>query len=218
VKCCQALVVCCLAGCGGAPADVDAGPRLRVEQVHLQAGEGVELTAARATLDDDGRGRGEQVRARLGAPLLPGPDGQAAGSAPAEADATSRPPLVIEAPHSDWDMKARSVRFTGGVEATRGPVSLRCEELAVRYADGDRIEEAVATGSVVVERDGRRATGERAVLTTADGRIELTGSPLLTEGASTLTGERIELYLDDERVRCERCRLVVDGDALRGAP
>ncbi|RME25688.1 MAG: hypothetical protein D6798_08380 [Deltaproteobacteria bacterium] len=215
-----ALVSAWLAGCGTAPApDEPGGPRLSVERAHLVAADGLELTVARATIDDDGRGEGQQVRARLPAPEPGGPPAGGGRSEAQEAPgADAAPPLTIEAPRSEWDMPARSVRFYGGVQARRGPVSLTCDELVVRYAGDDRVEQAVATGTVVVERDQRRATGTRAVLTTADGRIELTGDPVITEGSSTLSGERIVLFLDDERVRCERCRLVVDGDALRPSP
>ncbi len=199
-----------LLACGQAPAPVTADAPLKLEGVQLATAQGVVLHAARATVDADGNATATQVRAQL-------PPPQAGADAGAAATG-ERPPLEIEAPLSDWDMKSRSVRFTGGVRAVRGPVVLTCDQLDVRYADADRMEQAVATGNVEVVRDERRATGDKAVLTTVDGRIELTGSPTLAEGPNTLTGKRIELFLDDERVRCEACRLVVAGDALRAGP
>jgi lipopolysaccharide export system protein LptA len=51
------------------------------------------------------------------------------------------------------------------------------------------------------------------------GKITLTGRPKLSEGVNALEGERIVLWLDEERADCEGgeggpCRLVVAAEAL----
>lgn len=198
-----------LLACGATPLppEDEGAPRLVVEEAVLRAGEGLTLRAARATVDDLGVGQGSQVQAELRAPA---PPVDAAGAAPA------RPPLQITAPQSDWDLRTRSVRFTGGVTATRGAVTLTCQELEVRYASADQVDTATARGQVQVLHGQRTARADQAVLTAADGALTLTGAPQLTEGANTLTGQRIVLWLDDERVRCDDCRLVVAGTALGG--
>jgi len=192
-----------LAACQPSPAPPPAtGPRLVVQGPSLQAGEGLVLHAEQAVVDDAGAGQAQVVRAEL-QPATPAGPGAAAP-----------PPLQIEAPQSDWDLRSRTVHFTGGVTATRGEVQLRCDALEVRYAGPDRVDTATAEGHVLVTRGERRATSERAVLTAADGRIVLEGSPQLSDGPNTLTGRSIALFLDDERVQCEACRLVVAGSAL----
>ena len=185
-----------LVACAAAPAPGAAG--LVVEQAVLTADDGTTLHLDQATLDRDGKGQGQGVSA-----TTPG-----------------RPPLQIDAPLSDWDLKGRSARFTGGVTVTRGDVTLTCDTLSVQFASANRVQEATAEGSVVVTQGGRRATGSRAQLNADSGEIALTGEPRISEGSNTMSGQRITLWLDDDRVRCDQCRLVVDGDAIapRGAP
>jgi len=152
--------------------------------------EGVVVHLAGAWMDDDGAGHGVQVRAEV-----PGPA-----------------PLVIASHRSTWSLRDGTMVFEGEVEATRGEVVLGCDRLEVRYRD-ERVEEAVASGEVRVRRGEREARSARAVLTTADGRVVLEGDPVLRDGARRLTGERIVLFLDDERVECERCRVEIAPEA-----
>ncbi len=202
-----ALALVMAQGCGGsAPREGEpTGPPLRVEQARLEA-PGLVLLAASATVDADGQAQASQVQATVEG----GAVGGGGGSLPAEA----RPPLTIEAPDSSWDLRGRTVRFTGGVRAQRAQVVLTCDELQVQYASGERVQSALATGRVEVVHGTRTATSDSALLTTADGSIVLTGDPRISDGPNQLSGQRITLYLDDERVRCEGCRLRVDGQAV----
>lgn len=131
-----------------------------------------------------------------------------------------KPPLEISAARSDWDLRNRRARFEQDVIVVRGEVEMRCEGLEVAYADAETVDRVVAEGSVVVTRGERSATAARAELEGATGKITLTGEPRLAEGPNVLAGERIVLWLDDERATCEGaagapCRLVVAGSALR---
>lgn len=199
-----ALLLLALApGCStGRPPPPPEAP-LVLHGARLEAGEGLVVHAARATMDGTGAGAGQQVRAVLG-PQVASEAG--AGAAP--------PPLQVEAPRSDWDLRARVVRFSGGVVATRGPVRLTCASLEVHYLDAERVDRALAEGEVEVRHGERVATGQRAELHAADGRVVLTGQPQLVEGANTLRGQQITLYLDDERLQCQDCTLVVAGQAI----
>ena len=187
-------VAIAIAGCITAGPD---GPRLdhvELEGVALEA-EGVRLSMASATLEKDGTGTGEVV----------------AGTR------TGRPPLEIEAPRTAWDLKARSAVFEGGVTAKRGEFTLTCDTLTVSFSGGgksDAVDHATAEGNVTISRDQRTATGDRAELDGATGEVVLTGNPMLVEGSNRLSGEVVRLFLDDERISCEQCRLVIDGDAI----
>lgn len=135
------------------------------------------------------------------------------------ADPTVGEPLEIRAARSAWDLKNRTAHFEGEVVVVRGPVTLRCASLDVRYAGSDRVDTVVASGGVLVEHGDRRAAAARAELVGATGKITLTGEPRLAEGVNTLVGERIILWLDDEKADCEGgpsgpCTLVVEGRAL----
>ncbi len=132
-----------------------------------------------------------------------------------KATASSAIPLVIEAAKSDWDLKGQTATFKENVKVTRGPVTLTADALDVRYKDASHVDVVTATGHVVVTRGERVARADRATLTAGDGRIVLTGSPTLTEGVNELMGERIEVYLDDEKATCvgagTPCRLKIVG-------
>jgi lipopolysaccharide transport protein LptA len=122
--------------------------------------------------------------------------------------------LVVEADHSTWDISAREARFSGAVRASRGPLLVTCDMLEARYDDDGKLVSALAQGNVVVVREQWRATAERAELALAEGAVILTGSPVLTNGAHTLRGEKIRLYVEREAVDCDRCTLVVDAAGI----
>ncbi len=129
-------------------------------------------------------------------------------------DGVAGPPeLVVTGDRSTWSLADEVVAFTGNVRATRGDVVLTAERLTLRYAGG-RLVDAHAEGAVRVERGARTATAERADLDAATGRIALQGRPELRDGPHRMTGDAMALWLDDDRMECERCRLVVDGAAL----
>jgi lipopolysaccharide export system protein LptA len=178
-----------------APArSVDAAPPISGLEVIVGAEpEVVRLSMAGAWVEEDGSGRGVDARAEIG----------------------GAPPLVVTGERSSWRLADGIVVFEGGVTATRGEVVVTCPRIEVRYQD-ERVVEARATGGVRVSRGERRAAGDQAVLTVADGRVTIDGGrPTVTDGPNTLSGERISLFLDDERLECEKCRLEVAGSAVQ---
>jgi len=166
--------------------------RVLLEEVRLELPGQLEVRAAQAVAFDEGTVVAESV----------------------QATAQGAPQLEIDAPRSEWDLEARVIRFLGGVTAVRGDVTLTCDTLTVRMRDAEEVERATADGEVRVVRGGRVATGDMAVLEVASGEVRLTGAPTVTDGPNRMTGEKITLFLDDERVICDACRLVVDGAAV----
>ena len=181
---------------------------LELEDFTLEVGERVSVHATRGVLQTSGRGHGEEVQAVLSTETA------ASDSAPGAAP----PPLKIEADRSDWDLSRQEVSFEGGVTLVRGAFTLTCQELKVGFASPEQVDWAVATGDVEISRDELRAQGQKAELTAATGRVVLTGSPELHEGPNRLRGNRLVLWLDQERVECESCELIVHGDGLRPEP
>ena len=84
--------------------------RVQLEDVRLEVADQLVIHAAQATVEDDGAVQATVVQASL------------AGKA--VADEVAPPPLEIDAPRSEWDMRTRTIRFTGGVTAVRGEVTL----------------------------------------------------------------------------------------------
>ncbi len=181
-----------LLACAGHADPVDA-KLLEAEGVVLALSGGAELSAVLAQVDETGDGRALDVVAKDGA-------------------------LEIQAPRTEWDLRSRTAVLTGGVVARRGPVTLRCAQMVVVFSEPGRVERATATGQVRIAHGDRRGTADRAVLTTVDGRIALTGSPVLTDGANQMSGERIVLHMDADKVVCEGCRMRIAPSAVKPGP
>jgi lipopolysaccharide transport protein LptA len=124
------------------------------------------------------------------------------------------PGLEVRSDKASWDLKAHLVVFEGHVQARRGDVSLDCDAMEVRYVRPDRLESASARGQVVVRQGERQIQALEATLAVDTGRLELSGEPMLSEGGQTLKGQRIVIWLDQERLECEACTLVVRPDAV----
>ena len=186
-----AAIAMLLIGCGTPPPATPAHRLVAEDAVLSVEAHGLTVHARQATVGDNGEGSARSVRA-------------------------DAPGLEITSDHSQWRFSDQTATFTGQVRVTRGDTLLTCQALTVSLGDGEQIRDAVASGGVVVSQAGRRAEAEQADLDGATGRIVLTGSPALLQERRTLTGERITIWLDDERVDCEQCTLTLNGDAIGG--
>lgn len=191
------LLLALALACSGPPAG--SGQPLPA-QVNLTAVElyslapGLVLRAASAQTpgDEPTRGQASEVVAELGSP----------------------PGLSISSAQASWDLRGHHVVFEGDVVAIRGGFTLRCQRLEATFDNPEQLSRATASGEVSVRHRDRLATGQRAVLDVAVGRLVLDGEPAVVEGGRSLRGERIVLFLDDERLECERCSLSIDQPSL----
>lgn len=176
--------------CAGDPVDAQSGgeeaPPVAAEGVRAVTPGGAELRAARAEL---------------------GPEGAVAVDVAVEVPGEQ--PLAVRAERASWDMKTQGLTLEGEVRATRGPFALECDRLALEVGEDGTLTRAVATGRVRLRRQTWTAAGELAELDLPSGVLVLTGSPQVSDGRGQLRGERVILHLDDERVECERCELVL---------
>jgi lipopolysaccharide export system protein LptA len=122
-------------------------------------------------------------------------------------------PLTVTADSLEYNYGTNVVVYTGEVVATQGAVRLRSDHLSVTFerhedatgagADGDlglqRLQDIVAVGRVRIEHGPRWATGEKAVFDQRRRTLVLTGDPVLHEGANEVAGERVVVYLDEDR-------------------
>jgi len=155
-------------------------------------------------------------------------------------------PITIKSDSLELDYRGSTLTYLGNVHVTQGDMVLTSDRLAIAFQKGvlegtaparektetggrarDRIREIVADGNVRIEQEQRVATGKRAVFDHAKQTIVLSDNAVLEEGPNQVSGERIVVYLSEQRSVIEsgakaRVQAVlypgtVDDDALAAA-
>jgi lipopolysaccharide export system protein LptA len=125
-------------------------------------------------------------------------------------------PIVVTSDTLEYDYKSNVVVYRGGVQATQGDVKLRSDTLTVTLGSEGRGAEAVngvadrrggrrgpqeivAAGNVRIDDGTRWATGGRAVFDQAQRTLVLTEGPMLHDGSNEVAGDRVIVYLDEDR-------------------
>lgn len=118
--------------------------------------------------------------------------------------------MSVKSETVEWDLSAGIAQFRGAVEAKRGDVLLTSTQLEVTLGEDQQIATAVATKSVRIISGERTATSERAELDVARGHLILTEAPQVESPKGTFVGDRLILWLDDDKVQCEgNCQLLI---------
>jgi lipopolysaccharide export system protein LptA len=167
-------------------------------------------------------GRELVILAALAATQVPvlGADGATSAPTGGLVDAAglgkSKEPIVVTSDRLEYDYKSNVVVYHGGVQATQGRLKITSDTLTVTFADGRagtaapqgglalgtgsaRLREIVAAGTVRIEDGTRWATGGRAVFDQANRTLVLSENPMLHDGANEVGGDRVIVYLDEDR-------------------
>jgi lipopolysaccharide export system protein LptA len=130
-----------------------------------------------------------------------GPGGQIDGLLGGFALGGERGPVRIDADRMEFDYRTMVLTYRGTVTVTQADMTLRSETLRVTL-DGenpDKPREVVAEGNVQIDKGARRATGGRAVFDNAARTVTLSEQARLQDGPNEVAGERVVVYLDEER-------------------
>jgi lipopolysaccharide export system protein LptA len=135
----------------------------------------------------------------------------------------SKEPITIVADTLDYDYKNNIVVYRGSVVATQGEVKLSSDVLRITLESkptpengaktttstvaaapdpaggGQRLKEVIATGNVRIDQGTKWATGGRAVFEQSDRTVVLTENPTLHDGKNEVAGDRVVVYLDEDR-------------------
>ena len=88
--------------------------------------------------------------------------------------------------------------FSGNVLVVQGEMKLAAGEVRVSYGtEQNDIESLVASGGVTVTNLGDAAEAQEAVYTIDSGVIVLSGDVLLTQGPSSMAGQKLTINLKD---------------------
>lgn len=119
-------------------------------------------------------------------------------------------PIVINSTTLEADNKKKIVTFTGEVEAKMENFAAYCHKMVIYYVEAPekkgpeetatRIDKIVATGEVkIVRAEGGVATGKKAVYYQLDEKVVLTGDPVVRQENNFVEGDRITLFLKEDR-------------------
>ncbi len=99
------------------------------------------------------------------------------------------------------------VEFSGNVQATQGNTVIVSDMLTIYFSEGERlsgrdndtdsIEKLIAAGNVVIDHENRQAFCEKAIYTTSDGLLVLSGERVVVkEEGGSITGKKVILNRD----------------------
>jgi lipopolysaccharide export system protein LptA len=130
----------------------------------------------------------------------------------AEGTATPPPatPIHITADQLVSDTAHRTAEFIGNVKVVQGQTTITADRLKLAYKGGgksptqtnaDSIDTIEAQGHVRMEMDNRVAVGEKAVYTTTDRKLVLSGpGAQISSGPDVVEGTTITFFRDSGRV------------------
>ena len=106
-------------------------------------------------------------------------------------------PVEVTADVLSVNQTAGTAIFSGNVLVVQGEMRLSADRVEVIYgnAERSRIERLHASGRVTLVSGKDAAEAADAVYTIESGAVEMTGDVLLTQGASTIAGERLVVDL-----------------------
>ena len=122
-------------------------------------------------------------------------------------------PIQISSDRLDAYSEKKMVVFSGNAVATQGGLTIRSDRLILHYRDEkkpagqpagetggagnlDRLE---AAGRVTITEGERTVTGDKAVFEQDSQKITMSGSAVMREGSNVIRGERIVVFLNENR-------------------
>lgn len=106
--------------------------------------------------------------------------------------------VTVTSDRLEVDNKKKVVIFTGNVAATQDFL-LCSDELQISYNDEQEVDRITATGNVRIYQGDKESRSDRAVYDRLARTITITGDPVFKQCADTVRGEKIVVYLDEDK-------------------
>lgn len=124
----------------------------------------------------------------------------ASASGAEKPEKTERVPIVITSNRMEADKLGDTVTFTGDVTLKKEGLTLAADSMIVFYDSGTKdVREIDAHGNVMVRKEGRIAFSNDAYYYAREEKIVLTGDARIIENDNQLGGDKITLFLRDDR-------------------
>lgn len=135
--------------------------------------------------------------------------------------ASKKDPIFITSNWMEADRKKNTITYKGQVVAIQADMTMRSEVLTAYYDPAmKQLREAVAEGKVQVVQGDKVARGTKAVFNGKAQTVTLTGSPVVRQGNSEVSGNRITFFLEEDRAvvegGSERVKAVIFPDEIEG--
>lgn len=110
-------------------------------------------------------------------------------------------PLSVVADSLELDYRGRVLTYRGHVRAEQGDLRLEADTVTVTLpGDGETgVEEVIARGNVRLFQGDRHATGGEARFDQRQRTAILQDGAVLHDGPNRISGERVIVYLDEQR-------------------
>lgn len=125
-------------------------------------------------------------------------------------------PVEVTADQLEVNQTDATAIFTGNVIVIQGDLRIAAAAIRVEYDKDDRtkIDRIHATGGVTLTSPTEAAESREAIYSVASGEVVMTGDVLLTQGGSTITGQKLVFDLGTGTGRMDgRVRTVIDPKA-----
>lgn len=108
--------------------------------------------------------------------------------------------ITITSDRMEVDNKNNIYIFLGNVVSKRAGYTIKSDRLEVySKKDQEKVDKIIAIGNVKIDKDGRSASGDRAVYYEDQAKVVLTGNARAWEADNVVTGEEMTLYLNEDR-------------------
>lgn len=124
--------------------------------------------------------------------------------------ATGSEPLQVDSRSLEARGTEGEVAFEGDVVARQGDLTLRSDRLDVAVDPKTReLRRVLARGRVRIQKGDLVATAEEATYEASAGIVTLTGDPKVWRGKDVVAGEKITLYLAENRSVVEGAKAIL---------
>ena len=113
---------------------------------------------------------------------------------------SKKDPIYITADWMEVDQTKNTIVYKGRVVTVQTDMTMRSETLTA-YIDPEtkKMKQIIAEGKVNATQGNRVATGEKAVFDDAAKTVTLTGSPVMRQGNSQVSGVKIIYYTEQDK-------------------
>jgi len=110
-------------------------------------------------------------------------------------------PIVVTADWMEADRQKNTIVYKGQVVAVQKDMTMRGDKLTALFdPSAKQMKQAVVEGrSVQIVQGDKIATGTKAVFDGAAQTVTMTGNPVIRQGNSEVSGERIIFYMKEDR-------------------